>query len=119
MLNNASFLRNAKFGFDTAENEPEYGYWISLIFVSLIFGPDLRKRHGALVERVGLQLHGRRGRGGGPPAPPDAEHDVEVHLAPLRPRRAPADEREERLRLLSRYFLTFSSNFWLFFFGKL
>ena len=31
----------AKFGFDTAENEPEYGYWISLIFVSLIFGPDL------------------------------------------------------------------------------
>ena len=29
----------AKFGFDTAENEPEYGYRISLIFVSLIFGP--------------------------------------------------------------------------------
>ena len=31
----------AKCGFDTAENEPEYGYGISLIFVSLIFGPDL------------------------------------------------------------------------------
>ena len=31
----------ATFGFDTAENEPEYGYGISLIFVSLIFGPDL------------------------------------------------------------------------------
>ena len=30
----------AKVGFDTAENEPEYGYGISLIFVSLIFGPD-------------------------------------------------------------------------------
>ena len=29
----------AKFGFDTAENEPEYEYEISLIFVSLIFGP--------------------------------------------------------------------------------
>ena len=29
----------AKFGFDTAKNEPEYGYGISLIFVSLIFGP--------------------------------------------------------------------------------
>ena len=29
----------ATFGFDTAENEPEYGYGISLIFVSFIFGP--------------------------------------------------------------------------------
>ncbi len=29
----------ANFGFDTAENEPDYGYGISLIFVSLIFGP--------------------------------------------------------------------------------
>jgi len=28
------------FGFDTAENEPEYGYGISLLFVSLLFGPD-------------------------------------------------------------------------------
>ena len=39
-----SFLTNiqyvlAKFGFDTTENEPEYGYGISLIVVSLIFGP--------------------------------------------------------------------------------
>ena len=31
----------AKFGFDTAEKEPEYRYGVSLIFVSLIFGPDL------------------------------------------------------------------------------
>ena len=31
-----------KFGFDTAESEPEYGYGISLIFVSLIFGPGRR-----------------------------------------------------------------------------
>ena len=29
----------AKFGFDTAENKTEYGYGISLIFASLIFGP--------------------------------------------------------------------------------
>ena len=28
-----------KIGFDTAENEPECGYGISLLFVSLIFGP--------------------------------------------------------------------------------
>ena len=31
----------AKLGFDTAENEPEYEYGISLIFVSLMFGPDV------------------------------------------------------------------------------
>ena len=31
-----------KFGIDTAENEPEYGYGISLLFVSLIFGPGTR-----------------------------------------------------------------------------
>ena len=29
----------AKFGFNTAEKEPECGYGISLLFVSLIFGP--------------------------------------------------------------------------------
>ena len=35
--------------FDTAENEPEYGYGISLIFVSFIFGPTHRCRCSSAV----------------------------------------------------------------------
>ena len=49
----------AKFGFDTTENEPEYGYGISLIFVSLIFNPEdvrVEIRHRAVVGLA--SLHG-------------------------------------------------------------
>ena len=47
---NTSYLL-ANFGFDTAENEPEYEYEISFIFVSLIFGPD-RGSLGSCKPRV-------------------------------------------------------------------
>ena len=43
----------ATFGFDTAENEPEYGYGISLIFVYLIFGPASLVRNTARVKLQG------------------------------------------------------------------
>ena len=44
----------AKLRFDTAENEPEYEYGISLIFVSLVFGPvpDWLPRHPRVPERL-------------------------------------------------------------------
>ena len=43
----------AKFGFDTAENEPEYGYGIPLIFVSLSFGPSNHQRGRDREDRPG------------------------------------------------------------------
>ena len=46
---NTSIYLLAKFGCDTAENEPEYEYGPSLIFVSLIFGPG---RLGGVAARA-------------------------------------------------------------------
>ena len=55
----------AKFGFDTAENEPEYGYGISLIFVSLIFGPaDLCWEGTCTPRRSWMRTSRRRCRRG-------------------------------------------------------
>ena len=60
VLTNIYYLL-AKFGFDTAENEPEYGYGISLIFVSLIFGPacaHFARRQATLPQRFEKYCHG-------------------------------------------------------------
>ena len=59
----------AKIDVGKAENEPEYGYGISLIFVSLIFGPALPSRElGSSLSSVDPSSRAKKSQIGVKPA---------------------------------------------------